>query len=117
MESVTPRTMQVKAPIYSRVFKTLNPKKEFKCDKCTRGQVGIAFESCAMFLHSGEHILVVFVLKKNGTLMIFFILKIKNHCLRKRCYFDFSDFLVCICLILRDLFDSMVLLLTVNGPD
>lgn len=98
-----PRTMQVNAPIYSRVLKSLKPKKEFKCDKSARAQVGIAFESCVMWLHSGEHILVAFVLKKIGTLMIFFILKIINHCSRKRCYFDFSDFLVCICLILRDL--------------
>lgn len=59
-----PRTVQVKAPIYSRLS--------------ARAHVGIAFESFVMWLHTGGHILVVFVLEKIGTLIIFFILKIRK---------------------------------------
>lgn len=80
MESVMPRTIQVKAPIYSRMLKSLKPKKECKCDKSARDHVGIAFESCVMRY-------IVFVLRKIGTLIIFFILKMRKKKFREKMFF------------------------------
>lgn len=82
-----PRTMQIKAPIYSRMLKSFKPKKEFKCDKRARAHVGIVFESCVTWLHSGEHILVVFGLRKIVTLIIFFILNIRKKKFQEKMLF------------------------------